>query len=90
MLAYPKRLRYSLFMMTKRNGNTATEMANSGEWVKVARKHYAHISGIEVRYDCNRWGWEVVGQNELYTALWVAKHRAEVLGMAQMPAANVR
>lgn len=72
--------------MNSRHGNTAREMEITG-WAKVARKHYRHISGIEVRYDCNRWGWEVVGQNELYTVLWAAKHRAEHL--AAMPAASL-
>lgn len=63
--------------MMKRMGHTGREMEASGEWVKIGRKHYEHISGVQIRYDCNRWAWEIIGRNELYTVLWAAKHRAE-------------
>jgi hypothetical protein len=64
----------------KRMGNTATAMKESGEWNKVGSKHYRHIGGIEVRYNCNRWMWELVGCDEAYTLLWVARHAAERKG----------
>ena len=64
-------------MINSRHGNTAREIATDGDWMKLGKKHYLHGSGREVRYDCDRWGWEVVGLNELYTTLWAAKHRAE-------------
>lgn len=76
-------------MMTKRMGHTGREMKASGEWASIGRKHYRHISGVEVRYNCNRWMWEIVGHhNQAWTALWVAKHYAEQLGLATMPPAG--
>lgn len=59
-----------------RHGNTGRELVNSGAWVKVGRKHYRHIDGAEVRYNCNHWGWQIVGQPELWKSLWVAAHWA--------------
>lgn len=51
----------------------------SGTWERIARKHYRHIGGHEVRYDCNRWAWEVIGganDGYLYGTLNVAQHAA--------------
>jgi hypothetical protein len=44
-----------------RNRNTRTdlEIVNSGEFVKVARKHFRHVSGLEITFDCNRCGWRI-------------------------------
>lgn len=56
--------------------NTAQEMKNSGEWARIGKKHYLHISGNEIQYDCNRWLW-IVNGNYGYTTLWAAKHAAE-------------
>jgi hypothetical protein len=39
-------------------------MVNSGAWVKVAKQHYRHESGVEIKYRCNDWLWEVVGASE--------------------------
>ncbi len=63
--------------MMKRHGNTGLEMVESGTWIKVGRKHYRHIDGAEIRYNCNRWLWEIVGTDVAYTLLWAAKCRAE-------------
>lgn len=63
--------------MIGRHPNTAREIEASGAWCKVGRKHYRHESGIEVRYDCNRWLWIVVGHGDGYRSLWIAVHRAE-------------
>jgi len=55
------------------------EPTTKGTWIKVARKHYQHVTGIECRYDCNRWLWEIVGGAEdgrFYGTLWVAQHAA--------------
>lgn len=68
--------------------DTHRQMVNSGAWAKVGKKHYRHVSGVEVRYNCNRWLWEVVGANEGYTVLWAARSRAERLGLEQMPAST--
>lgn len=51
-------------------------MVASGEWVKLAPKHYRHSSGAEIRYDCNRWVWQILG-GDAYTLLWVARHWVE-------------
>ena len=45
-------------------------------WAKVGKKHYVHVSGVEVAYDCNAWLWRVDG-GDGYTTLWVAKQNAE-------------
>lgn len=60
-----------------RHGNTAVEMTSSGSWVKVGKKHYQHISGAEVKYDCNAWGWVINGGNMAYSSLWAAKYEVE-------------
>lgn len=62
-------------ILTFRRNKPTTE----GTWVKIARKHYRHITGIEVRYNCNRWLWEIIGGPEdgsAYGTLWVAQHSA--------------
>jgi len=51
----------------------------TGVWERIARKHYQHISGIEVIYRCNAWAWEIIGGPEdgrRYTGLAVAQHAA--------------
>jgi hypothetical protein len=63
-----------------RAGNTGREMIESGAWIKVARKHYRHMEGVEIVYNCNRWAWEIIGgknTGEAYGLLWVARQRAE-------------
>jgi hypothetical protein len=50
-----------------------------GTWVKIARKHYRHVSGIEVRYDDNAWTWEVIGGKD-------DGHRYGTLSVAQWAA----
>lgn len=69
--------------MMHRHGNTATEMTESGEWSKVGRKHYRHVSGVEVRYDVNAWGWRVDGGSEVWDRLYVAKAEAEKVAEAE-------
>jgi len=59
-----------------RMGHTGREMVESGAWVKLGKKHYQHSSGIEIRYDCNRWVWQIVG-GHAFTLLWVARHEVE-------------
>ena len=43
---------------------TDIDMINSGQWAKVAKKHYRHASGVEIKYDCNAWVWEAIGGKE--------------------------
>ena len=68
-------------MVNTRHGNTATEIAADGNWMKVAKKHYIHGSGAEVVYDHNRYGWQIVkadgSKGYMFGALWVAKHYVE-------------
>lgn len=50
--------------------------ATEGTWNRIARKHYRHMSGIEVRYDHNAWNWEIIGGPEdgyRYSTLTVAQ-----------------
>ena len=50
-----------------------------GEWARVARKHYRHMSGVEIVYRPNLWLWEIVGgRNDglKYERLWAAQHAA--------------
>lgn len=50
-----------------------------GMWAKIARKHYLHASGIVVRYNCNRWVWEIIGGPEdglAYVTLTIAQYSA--------------
>ena len=63
-------------MLNYRHENTALKMKNSGEWARVGSKHYLHVSGNEVKYDCNAWLWRVNG-GAGYTTLWAAKEMAE-------------
>lgn len=63
-------------MLSSRRPNTAKAMADSGNWAKVGPKHYIHISGEEITYNCNRWLW--IHGNYGYTTLWAAKHNAEM------------
>lgn len=49
-------------------------------WTKIARKHYRHDATlVELRYDHNRYGWEVIGgQNDGMLrprTLWIAMHQ---------------
>ena len=52
----------------------------SGSWAKVARKTYQHEAGLVVRFDDNRWGWEIIGASRfdgyLYGTLWAAQMAA--------------
>lgn len=76
-----------------RAGHTHLDLRRSGQWAVVARRHYRHLSGIEVAYDCNRWSWVVSGPGmdpERYERLWVAQHRAERLGLVALPVAGVQ
>lgn len=51
----------------------------SGEWARVARKHYRHVSGIEIAYDHMAWNWQIIGGREdgnRYPTLSVAQYSA--------------
>ena len=63
-----------------RHGNTAREIVGCGEFAKVGKRHYAHIDGAEIRYDCNAWVWRIALpgspiDGERYTALHAAVSR---------------
>jgi hypothetical protein len=66
--------------MPRFNTRTDLDMVNSGAWNKVGKKHFRHVSGAEVRYDCNAWTWAVTGcaaDGERYSALHAARSRVE-------------
>lgn len=47
-----------------------------GEWVKVAKQHYQHVNGVQVKYDCNAWKWQVIGGPNCgyyYDTKWAAQ-----------------
>lgn len=63
----------------RRNTRTDLDLVNAGDFVKVGRKHFRHVSGLEITYDSNAWHWRAVGR--LWTTLdWAAyqvrKHAA--------------
>lgn len=52
----------------------------TGTWNRTARKHYTHMTGIVVRYDNNRWAWEVIGGKRdglHFQTLSAAQHAVE-------------
>lgn len=49
------------------------------EWTKVASKHYRHVTGVQVKYDHNRWAWAVIGGKNcgrLYETKWASQMEA--------------
>lgn len=65
----------------RRNTRTDLDMVASGQWAKVGKKHFRHVSGIEVTYDCNAWRWLVSSEPRLtWGTLEVAAHVAEKAG----------
>lgn len=77
-------------MNTYRAGSILTSprtdlaMTNSGNWVKVGRKHYRHKTGHEITYDFNHHCWCVsINTNSviniMFTTLDAARHHAERL-----------
>ncbi len=59
--------------MSYRMGNTAREIVAAGDFVKVGKKHYRHVSGVEIKYNWTRWAWELP-DGRAWTLLWVAVH----------------
>ena len=60
--------------MIRRMGNTAREIVAAGDFVKVGRKHYRHVGGAEIVYDCNAWQWKITGRKGGWDVLWPAVH----------------
>lgn len=59
---------------------TRQQPTASGTWNRIARKHYRHISGVEVIYRPNTWNWEVIGgqyDGLRWSTLSAAQHFAE-------------
>lgn len=59
--------------------NDRAKPITRGTWEKIARQRYRHMSGIEVKYDCNAWAWEIVGgsrDGEMYKTLNVSQYYA--------------
>ncbi len=50
-----------------------------GLWQRVGRKHYQHVTGIEIVYRPNLWLWEIIGgkyDGHRFERLWAAQHHA--------------
>ena len=65
---------------TRRPSRTDLDMIASGQWTRVARKDYRHVSGVRVVYRCNDYVWEIIGgaQDGLrFGPLHVARHEVE-------------
>lgn len=54
----------------QRHGNTAKEILAAGDFAKLGKKHYRHVSGLEIAYDHKRYSWRACGKH--WGALWVA------------------
>lgn len=53
-----------------RNKRTDLQIVAAGDFAKVGKKHFRHVSGAEIKYDCNAWGWRACGR--LWQTLEVA------------------
>jgi hypothetical protein len=62
--------------MYRMPNNTHEQMTASGLWAKVGRKHYRHVSGIEIKNDGSLW--VIVGKRLGYTSLWAARDAVQV------------
>ena len=61
-----------------RRPNTKKEMEMSGEWNLIGRRHYRHISGVEITYDNMTFGYRASDvPAESYRFLWVVKYDVE-------------
>ena len=60
-------------MYRRRNTRTDQQILLDGDFAKVGRKHFRHVSGTEITYNCNRWAWQI-SNGDLYTTLEVAVH----------------
>lgn len=49
--------------------NTVNEMLATGQWTKLGKRHFGHVSGREIKHDGQMW---TVGERR-YDALWIAK-----------------
>lgn len=67
----------------RRNRRTDLDLVAAGDFVKVGRKHFRHVSGLEITYDGNRWSWRGAGQ--LWSTLEVAAHNVRLAAAASNP-----
>ena len=44
--------------MTKR---TDLQIIADGDFAKIGKKHFRHVTGAEIQYDCMAWGWRACG-----------------------------
>lgn len=52
---------------------TAREMLASGQWIKIGKGAYRHVSGVEIRRENSWW---VIGDKR-FAALWIARMAVE-------------
>ncbi len=67
--------------MTRRS-NTAIDIIQSGEFIKIGKKHYAHgVTGQEIKYDNNAFTWRTpdgTGFTVLHAAVSWLRHSQQV------------
>ena len=63
--------------MNRRMDGTEKEMLASGQWVRVGKSHYRHVSGAEIKKR-HEGGWVVSTElKTIWSRLWVARHQVE-------------
>lgn len=64
-----------------RNTRTDLDMIESGAWAKIGRKAFRHMDGAIIKYNNNRWVWEIENcgaeSGRAYGTLQVARYYAE-------------
>ncbi len=63
--------------MTKR---TDLQIITGGDFAKIGKKHFRHVSGAEIQYDCMAWGWRACGR--LWQTLEVAVYNVRAQAAA--------
>lgn len=61
----------------RRNTRTDLDLVAAGDFVKLGRRHFRHVSGLEITFDCTRRLWNAAGfawQTLDWAAYQVRKH----------------
>jgi hypothetical protein len=63
---------------------TDLQIIADGDFAKIGKKHFRHVSGAEIQYDCMAWGWRACGW--LWKTLEVAVYnvRTEAKGRVSL------
>lgn len=41
----------------------AEVIETAGDFAKIGKQHFRHVSGREIKFNCMTWRWEAVGSN---------------------------